>query len=110
MIWIWSLLAAILAHALVPHADPVARTRGSAFSAATEDVLVLRAITSGELAKRKQAVPTPLDPPAAILGSAGQAIVAARVSIRSQPAATLPPPRPFSLLGPPGQAPPASLT
>ena len=63
--WAWSVLAAIFAHALIPHADPVARTNGSAFSSTTSDVGVLRGAQAGDVVKRRQALPA--DPPAALI-------------------------------------------
>ena len=109
MIWAWSLLAAVLAHALIPQAEPIARTRGSAFSASTEDVLVLRPAYAVEIAKRKQA-PLPLDPPllAAAFVSA-QTIAVPKGAAPRPVAASAPLPANPARLRPPSRAPPAAL-
>lgn len=112
IVWMWSILAAILAHALIPHGEALARTRGSAFSATTADVLVLRAAAAPEQLRPRPDDPPPPPPPAAALAAATLSIPAA-VPATVAPAAwpverRLARPGVPRLLGPPGHAPPVS--
>lgn len=109
MVWAWSVLAAIFAHALLPHGDPVERVRGSAFSASTEDVLVLRVAPALDLSKRKYDSPAPADPPTAIPSARAALVsdpIASEGSASFAPSGNSPRRLAHLALPPPARAPP----